>query len=196
MVNTTPWQGIIQSNLRHKRLPQLLSYLVYLLGEAMVFSKEPGQEKLEVQDTEISTSRRVVVKQDTSKPAFISTSSVPGSEPWEFGIHSSVLMWPSPPRAFAPTPPFSSQTIRVLSFVSQHLTRVHSTNASEMTMTMDKWLWQRLCEQESPRLSSLTLSVTICLHCLLPHWFASSYSGMRAVIGSSRSSWFKSCEKN
>lgn len=59
------------------------------------------------------------MKQGTLRPTFILPSSVPGSEP------SSTL---------------TSQTIRVLSFMSQHLTSAPSTNAREMTKTMEKWL--------------------------------------------------------
>lgn len=97
MVNTTPWQGIIQINLRHKSLSWLLSYLVCLLGEGMVFSKGPRQEKLEVQDTEISTSRRfsVVMKQGMLKPTIILTSSVPGSEPCQAAHLSFLGVWHS-----------------------------------------------------------------------------------------------------
>lgn len=80
--------------------------------------------------------RNINIKEaETLRPTFILPSSVPGSEP------SSTL---------------TSQTIRVLSFMSQHLTSAPSTNAREMTKTMEKWLWQRLCEQKSPGLSPLS----------------------------------------
>lgn len=92
MANIVPWQGVIQSNLRHKSLSWLLSLLVRPLAEDTMLSKALRKHKLEVQATELSTWRRLRarMKQGTLKPMPLYLKVNPAKHlrcySWESGI--------------------------------------------------------------------------------------------------------------
>lgn len=152
MVNTSPWQGIMQSNLKHKKLIPAAKLPGVPSVRRHGVLQGTKKEKLEAQDTEISTSRklRVAMKQGSWSPLlswhhqYLEVNPVKqlGCHSWEFGIP---LCWwdhlylESCPALHEPLLQLHlSQTTRVLSLLSQDLASFHSTNASEMTKKMGK----------------------------------------------------------